>query len=153
MCFFGVCMMCRSGERHPAQVRDDAEAANRPTTLAAAATDKPSRGANLSTYAPDSIEAPSPSIGSNPSIAAAGWCHDSTNETKPEQTIDLQPHQERRDPIRKQAKILLIASALVTSLAAAPALFVRDGHDHRMMERGDGMMGNGGMMGMRGSMM
>ena len=100
MCAFGVCMMCCSGEKHSAQVGDAAEAANPPTTLAAAATDKPSRGANLSTYVPDSIEATAPpqSIGSNPSIAAASCCHDSTNETKPEQTIDLQPNRERRDP-------------------------------------------------------
>lgn len=54
--------------------------------------------------------------------------------------------------MRKQTKILLIASALVASLAAAPALLARDSHDHRMMGRGDGMMGNGGMMGMMGSM-
>lgn len=40
----------------------------------------------------------------------------------------------------KQTKILLIASALVTSLAVAPALFAQDSRDH-------GMMGNGGMMG------
>lgn len=55
--------------------------------------------------------------------------------------------------MRKQVKVLLIASALVTSLAAAPALLARDSHDHGMMGRGDGMMGNGGMMGMMGSMM
>lgn len=55
--------------------------------------------------------------------------------------------------MRKQTKILLIASALVTSLAAAPALLARDSHDHGMMGRGGGMMGNGGMIGMMGSMM
>lgn len=98
MCVFGVCMMCRSGEKHSAPIRDAAEAASPPATLAVSATDKPSICANLSTDAPDSIEAPSQSIGSNPSVAAAGCCHDSTNETKPEQTIDLQPNQERRDP-------------------------------------------------------
>lgn len=99
MCAFGVCMLCRSGEKHSAPVRDAAEAASPPTTLAAAAADKPSREANLSTCAPDSIEATAPprSIGSNPSVAVAGCCHDSTNEAKPEQTIDLQPNRERRD--------------------------------------------------------
>ena len=92
MCAFGVCMMCRSGEKHSAPVRDAAEAANPPTALAAAATDKPSMDANPSTYAPDSIEAAAPPQ------AIAGCCHGSMNETKPEQTIDLQPNQERRDP-------------------------------------------------------
>lgn len=54
--------------------------------------------------------------------------------------------------MRNQMKILLIASALVTSLAAAPALLAQDSRNHGMMGR-DGMMGNGGMMGMMGSMM
>jgi hypothetical protein len=54
--------------------------------------------------------------------------------------------------MRKQMKILLLASALVASLAAAPALFAHNSSDHGMMGRG-GMMGNGGMMGMMGSMM
>ena len=48
--------------------------------------------------------------------------------------------------MRKQTKALLIASALVTSLAVAPTLFAQDSRDHGMMGR-DGMMGNGGMMG------
>lgn len=43
--------------------------------------------------------------------------------------------------MRKQTKVLLVASALVTSLAAAPALLARDSRDHGMMGR-DGMMGN-----------
>lgn len=100
MCAFGVCMLCRSGEKHSAPVRAATEVASPPTTLAAAATDKPSRGANLSTYAPDSIEATAPpqSIESNPSVAAVGCCHDSTNQAKPEQATDLQPNRERRDP-------------------------------------------------------
>ena len=54
--------------------------------------------------------------------------------------------------MRKRTKALLIASALVTSLAAAPALLAHDSRDHGMMRR-DGMMGNGGMMGMMGSKM
>ena len=54
--------------------------------------------------------------------------------------------------MRRQAKVLLIASALVTSFAVAPALLAQGSRDHRMMGR-DGMMGNGGMMGMMGSMM
>lgn len=48
--------------------------------------------------------------------------------------------------MRRQTKVLLIASALVTSLAVAPALLAEDSRDHGMMGR-DGMMGNGGMMG------
>lgn len=49
--------------------------------------------------------------------------------------------------MRKQTKFLLIASALVTSLVAAPVLLAHENSDHGMMGR-DGMMGNGGMMGM-----
>jgi hypothetical protein len=48
--------------------------------------------------------------------------------------------------MRKQTKVLLIASALVAGLAAAPALLAQDSRDHGMMGRG-GMMGNGKMMG------
>ncbi|MGE0281486.1 MAG: hypothetical protein AB7P20_12860 [Rhizobiaceae bacterium] len=44
-----------------------------------------------------------------------------------------------------------MAAALAASVAAAPALFARDG-DRGMMGH-DGMMGNGGMMGMMDSMM
>lgn len=52
--------------------------------------------------------------------------------------------------MRNRTKLLLVALALVTSLAAAPALFADDNHrDHGR----DGMMGKGGMMGMMGSMM
>ncbi len=54
--------------------------------------------------------------------------------------------------MRKQTKVLLIATALVTSLAGAPALLAHDSRDHGMMGR-DGMMRNGGMMGTMGSMM
>jgi hypothetical protein len=54
--------------------------------------------------------------------------------------------------MRKQTKVLLIATALVTSLAAAPALLAHDSRNHGMI-RSDGMIGNGGMMGMMGSMM
>lgn len=60
--------------------------------------------------------------------------------------------------MRKQTKILLIASTLTVSLAAAPALLAQDGRDGGAMQRDgmmgrEGMMGNGGMMGMMGSMM
>ena len=48
--------------------------------------------------------------------------------------------------MRRQTKVLLIASVFFTSLAVAPALFAQDSRDHGMMGR-DGMMGNGGMMG------
>ena len=53
--------------------------------------------------------------------------------------------------MRKQTKVWLIASALVTSLAVAPALLAQDSRDHGMVGR-DGMMGNGGMIGMMRSM-
>lgn len=53
--------------------------------------------------------------------------------------------------MRKHTKVLLITSALVTSLAA-PALLAHDSRDRGMIRR-DGMMRNGGMMGTMGSMM
>ena len=53
--------------------------------------------------------------------------------------------------MRKQPKVLLIASVLVASLAAAPALLAQDSRNHGMMGP-DGMMKNGGMMGTMGSM-
>lgn len=46
--------------------------------------------------------------------------------------------------MRKQTKVLLVASALFPSLAAAPALLAHDSRDHGL-ER-DGLVGNGGMM-------
>jgi len=48
--------------------------------------------------------------------------------------------------MRRQTKVLLITSALVASLAAAPALLAHDSREHGMMGRG-GMMSSGGMMG------
>lgn len=100
MCAFGVCMMCRSGEKGSAPIRDSAETASPPTTLAASATDKPGTGTISSTYAPDSIGATAPPqlLESNPPAAVEGCCQSSTNEIKTEQTIDLKPNRERRDP-------------------------------------------------------
>ncbi len=99
MCAFGVCMMCRSGEKSSAPIRDAAETAGPPTTLAVSATDKPRTGTNSLTHAPDSIgtAAPPQLLESNPPVATAGCCQGSTNETKSEPTIDLQPNGERRD--------------------------------------------------------
>lgn len=99
MCAFGVCMMCRSGEKGSAPIRNAAETANPPTTLAVLATDKPGTGMISSTNASDSIEATAPPqlLESNPPAALAGCCQGSTNETRPEQTIELQPNRERRD--------------------------------------------------------
>jgi hypothetical protein len=54
--------------------------------------------------------------------------------------------------MRRQTKVLLVAFAIVASLAAAPALLARDSRDHGMMGR-DGIMDNRGMMGRMGSMM
>ena len=45
MCAFGVCMMCRSGDKQSAPVRHAAESASPPSTLAVAAPDKSSAGA------------------------------------------------------------------------------------------------------------
>ncbi len=54
--------------------------------------------------------------------------------------------------MRKHTKVLLIAAALIASLAVAPALLAHDSRENGMMGH-DGMMKNGGMMGMMGSMM
>jgi hypothetical protein len=54
--------------------------------------------------------------------------------------------------MRKHTKALLIISALITSLAVAPALLADDSSNHGMTNR-DGMMGHGGVMGMMRSMM
>lgn len=53
--------------------------------------------------------------------------------------------------MRKQPKVLLIVSAFVASLVAAPALLAQGGRDHGMMGP-ESMTKNGGMMGMMGSM-
>ena len=100
MCVFGACMMCRSGEKQPAPVRDAAGAASPPTTLAVAAADKPSMGTKPPTSAPQSAEAAVPAINleAKPPAGVAGCCQGSTNEGKSEQTIGLQSNRERRDP-------------------------------------------------------
>jgi hypothetical protein len=100
MCAFGVCMMCRSGEKGSAPIRDAADTASPPSTLAVSATDKPSTGANSSTSTLPSIDAAAPSrpLEANPPVVGASCCQGSMNETRPEQTIDLQPNGERRDP-------------------------------------------------------
>lgn len=82
MCAAGVCMMCRSGEKQSAPVRDAAEAANRPPTLAVAATESPSTAADSSVPPPHSIEAAAP-----PRSLA----------TSPPAGVDFQPNRERRD--------------------------------------------------------
>lgn len=99
MCAFGVCMVCRSGEKSSAPIRNATETASPPTTLAVSVTDKPRTGTISSANASDSVEATAPPqlLESNPPGAVAGCCKSSTNEIKPEQTIDLQPSRERRD--------------------------------------------------------
>ncbi len=133
MCVFGVCMMCRSGDKQSAPVRDAAGSASPPTTLAVAAPDKSSAG-TLPSH-PIDAAAPPMSLEAKPPAGAARCCQDSMNGGNSEQAIDL-----------------LLAFGLATSLAAAPALLAQDSRDHGMMDRG-GMMGNGGMMGRMGSMM
>ena len=54
--------------------------------------------------------------------------------------------------MRKSMKILAIASTLVASLAAAPALHAHDPEGSGGSMMGPGMMGQGGMMGMMGQM-
>lgn len=100
MCAFGVCMMCRSGEKQSAPVRGADEAASPPIRLAVAAPDKPSTRTNSSTSAPQSIEAavPPTNLEAKPPGGVAGCCQGSMNGGNSEQTIDLQPNQERRDP-------------------------------------------------------
>lgn len=73
MCAFGVCVMCRSGEKHSAPVRDAAELASPPARLAISAIDKQPTG-------------------------TAGCCQGATNEAKPERIIDLQSNREKGDP-------------------------------------------------------
>jgi hypothetical protein len=100
MCAFGVCMMCRSGQKGSAPIRDAAETASPPPTLTVSAADKLSTGTNSSISAPFAIETavpPSP-LKTNPSVGAPSCCQDSTNENKFEQTIDLKENRERRDP-------------------------------------------------------
>ncbi len=100
MCALGVCMMCRSGEKKSAPVRDAAESASASTTLAVSATDKPSTGTNSSPSAPLSIEAaaPPPSLKAIPPASVASCCQGSMDANKLEQTIDLQQSRERTDP-------------------------------------------------------
>jgi hypothetical protein len=76
MCAFGVCVMCRSADKPSAPLRDAADLASSPATLAISATDKPPMGT---------------------ADCCQGSVQDSKNETAPEQTIDPQPYQERRD--------------------------------------------------------
>jgi hypothetical protein len=99
MCAFGVCMMCRSGKKDSAPIRDAAETAAPPTTLAVSATDKPSTGVVSLPNAPDSIGASAPPqlLESNPPAAGAGCCQSSTDQIKPERMIEIQPNRERRD--------------------------------------------------------
>jgi predicted membrane-bound mannosyltransferase len=99
MCAVGVCMVCRSGEKGSAPVRDAADAAVPPATLAVSATDKPSPGANPSTSTLPSIDAaaPPPPLETNLEVTGASCCQGSKNETRPEPAIDLQPNGERRD--------------------------------------------------------
>lgn len=94
MCAFGVCMMCRSSEKSSAPVRDAGEAAGPPATLAISAADKPSTG----TVSSIETAVPLLPLKTSPSAGVPSCCQDSTNEDKLEQTIDLQPNRERRDP-------------------------------------------------------
>jgi len=73
MCAFGVCAMCRSGEKPSVPARDAADLTSPPATLAISATDKSPTG-------------------------TAGCCQGATSEIKPERTIGLQSNRERRDP-------------------------------------------------------
>jgi hypothetical protein len=80
MCAFGVCVMCRSADKPSAPLRDAADGAGPPATLAVPATDKPAMG--TADCCQGSVQ---------------GSVQDSNNETAPEPTIDPQPYQERRD--------------------------------------------------------
>jgi hypothetical protein len=80
MCAFGVCVVCRSVDKHSAPLRNAADGASPPAALAISATDKPATD-------------------------TAGCCQgsgqasmqNSMNETAPEQTTDPQPYHERRN--------------------------------------------------------
>lgn len=98
MCAFGVCMMCRSGDKHSASIRDVADAPSRSAGFAVSAIGKPSMGIGSPTSAPQSIEAAMPPQPpeTNPFVTISGCCQASANEVKLEQTINLEPNQERR---------------------------------------------------------
>jgi hypothetical protein len=100
MCAFGVCMICRSGEKSSAPIRDADEATSHPSTLAVSATDKAPAGANSSTPMPRPIDAAALALplDANPHVAGTSCCQGTINEARPKQTIDLQPKEERREP-------------------------------------------------------
>jgi hypothetical protein len=101
MCAFGVCMMCRSGEKHSAPVRDVAQAPPPPATLALATIDNPSPDANASISLPDAVEAIAPApLGAptmdDPSVGVTSCCQGPMSKAKPPPMIDLQPSEERK---------------------------------------------------------
>lgn len=54
--------------------------------------------------------------------------------------------------MRKSTRALAIASVVIASLAAAPALYGQDSEESGGSMMGSGMMGQGGMMNMMGKM-
>jgi len=54
--------------------------------------------------------------------------------------------------MRKSTRALAIASIVIASLAAAPALYGQDSEESGGSMMGSGMMGQGGMMNMMGKM-
>jgi len=89
MCAFGVCMMCRSAKEQSAPVRDIAEPiAPPPTTLVRDVAELPTPPATL-VAATDDASIP---------VAVASCCHASAGDAETPQTIDPQPHEERKLP-------------------------------------------------------
>ena len=96
MCAFGVCMMCRSGDKQSVPVRGADEAASPPTMPALVAPDNPLAGSPA--FHPIDAAAPPTNREASSPAGAVGCCQGSMNAGKSEQAIDLQPNRERSDP-------------------------------------------------------
>ena len=85
MCAVGVCAMCRSGDKQSVPVRDLAEAATPPATLAVTATDNPSPGVDQSTPLRDAAGVAARGVAAmdDPAASIASCCQGRTSETNP----------------------------------------------------------------------
>ena len=98
MCAVGVCAMCRSGDKQSAPVRDLAEVATSPATLAVTATDNPSAGIDQSTPLRDAAAVAARGVAAmdDPAVSIASCCQGQTSETNPPVTPDVQSNEERK---------------------------------------------------------
>ena len=84
MCGLGICMMCRSGEKRSAPVRN----MNEPTTPATMLVRDEAE--------PETPLTPILAAADNPSTGVEGCCRAPMSEAASPQTIDLQPNEERK---------------------------------------------------------